>query len=297
MLVRLGQEVQALPRRLSRPSSSASTSTLRAGYRFGHRARAQGVASAATERRSAATGYHPPADGRLRTHRSRSSSRRSGPSSAGSVITFDPDQLTERQAELEAGDERARLLGRPGPGAEDEHRARARLEAPRDLRAARARVRGRTRPLRARPGDGRRDRGVDRAAPPRARAARGGGALQRRLRHRRRGRDAPVGHRRHRRAGLDGDDAADVRALGRRARLQGRAARGEPGRGGGPEELDVHDRGRERLRDPQGRARQAPARAPLAVRRGPPPPDVVRDRDRRAAPARRRRRSRSTRAT
>ena len=72
--------------------------------------------------------------------------------------------------------------------------------------------------------------------------------------------------------------------------LQGRAARGEPGRGGRPQERDVHDRRRERLRDPQGRARQAPARAPVAVRQRAPPPHGVRDGDRRAAPARRRRR-------
>ena len=45
-------------------------------------------------------------------------------------------------------------------------------------------------------------------------------------------------------------------------RLQGRAARGEPGGGGRPEERDLHGRRRERLRHPQGRARQAPARAP-----------------------------------
>ena len=134
-------------------------------------------------------------------------------------------------------------------------------------------------------------------AARRARPPPGGGALQRRVRRRRRRRHAPVRYRRHRRAGLDGDDAAHVRALGRRARLQGRAARSEPGRGGRPEERHVHDRGRERLRDPEGRARQAPARPPLAVRRRPPPADLVRDRDRRAAPARRRRRSRSTKAT
>ena len=48
---------------------------------------------------------------------------------------------------------------------------------------------------------------------------------------------------RHRRAGLDGDDAADVRALGGRPRLQGRAARGEPGRGGGPQERHLHVEG------------------------------------------------------
>ena len=81
------------------------------------------------------------------------------------------------------------------------------------------------------------------------------------------------------------------------ARLRQRAARDEPRRGGRPQERDVHGGGGERLRDPEGRTRQAPARAPLAVRLGPPAPDLVRDGDRRAAAARRRRRSKSTRAT
>ena len=36
--------------------------------------------------------------------------------------------------------------------------------------------------------------------------------------------------------------------------------RGEPGRGGRPQVGDLHRRGRERLRHPEGRARQAPAR-------------------------------------
>src|ERR671919_396403 len=40
--------------------------------------------------------------------RSSSSSRRSGPSSLGSVITFDPDALAARRAELEA------QMGEPG---------------------------------------------------------------------------------------------------------------------------------------------------------------------------------------
>ena len=68
-----------------------------------------------------------------------------------------------------------------------------------------------------------------------------------------------------------------------RPRLQDRAARGEPGRGGGPQVGDVHRRGRERLRHPQGRARRAPARPPVAVRPGAPPPHVVRPGDRQPA--------------
>ena len=104
--------------------------------------------------------------------RFRSSSRRSGSSSPGSVITFDPARLEAARRRARAGDERARLLGRPGARAEDLDRALPRREAARDVRAAARRVRGRGRPARARPGDGRRDRGVDRAAPARARPAR-----------------------------------------------------------------------------------------------------------------------------
>src|SRR5207244_6940732 len=50
--------------------------------------------------------------------RSRSSSRRSGPSSPGSVITFDPDELRKRVAALE------QELGTPGFWDDQQHAAR-----------------------------------------------------------------------------------------------------------------------------------------------------------------------------
>ena len=197
--------------------------------------------------------------------RSRSSSTRSGPSSPGSVITFDPASLERRVAELE------QELNAPGFWDDQERaqkisaehaRVAKRLEI---YRAPHARLRGRRELLELDAATWR-ARSRRRSCPLRARArpAPGGRALRRRVRRRRRRRHAPVGHGRHRRAGLGRDDAAHVRALGRRARLQGRAARGEPGRGGGPQVARRSRRRRERLRDPQGRARQAPPRAPVA---------------------------------
>ena len=71
-------------------------------------------------------------------------------------------------------------------------------------------------------------------------------------------------------------------ALGRAARLQGRAARGERGGGGRHQVGDVPRRRRERLRALLGREGRAPARAAVAVRLRQPPPDVVRRRRGRA---------------
>ena len=63
--------------------------------------------------------------------------------------------------------------------------------------------------------------------------ARGGAAVLGPLRRRRRARHRQRRRRRHRRPGLGRDGAAHVDALGREARLRGRAAGGEPGGGGG----------------------------------------------------------------
>ena len=234
---------------------------------------------------------------RRRRSPSTSSCRSSGPGSTGSVSTFDPAALERRVGELEAA------MGEPGfwddqaraAQTSAEHaRASRRLERYTKLAADYDDARG---AVRARSGDGRRDRLGARADPPRARPARGGGALQRRVRPRRRGRHDPVRRGRHRRAGLGRDAPAHVPALGRRPRLQGGPHRGAPGGGGRAQVRDLHRPRRERLRDPQGRARRPPPRPPAPVRPGAPPPDELRPgrSSRRSSPTTPR--SRSTRTT
>ena len=80
--------------------------------------------------------------------------------------------------------------------------------------------------------------------------------------------DDPRRRRRHGVAGLGGDAPADVPALRRVARLEGRAHRPAGRRGGRTQERDAPRRRRPRLRLPQGRDGRAPPRAHLAVRRG-----------------------------
>ena len=69
-----------------------------------------------------------------------------------------------------------------------------------------------------------------------------------------------------------------VMRSGRAAPLRRRAARGEP-RGGGRDQVrHLPRQGRERLRAVRRREGRAPARPAVAVRRRPPPPDLVRGR-------------------
>ncbi len=104
------------------------------------------------------------------------------------------------------------------------------------------------------------------------------------LRRRRRARDASTRRRRHRRAGLGRDGAADADALGGAARLSGRAARGEPGRGSGHQVGHVP---RRRARTPTGcSAPSAACTGSCACRRSTRPTAA-----RRASPASRWRRS------
>ena len=91
-------------------------------------------------------------------------------------------------------------------------------------------------------------------------AARGRGRRQQQLcrGQRRRGR--------HREPGLGRDAAAHVHALGRAARLQGRADRPPFGRAGRHQVRDDPGQGRERLRQSEDRERRAPAGADQPVR-------------------------------
>ena len=143
-------------------------------------------------------------------------------------------------------------------------------------------------------GDRRRARGAGAGCPGTTRRARGGAAVLRSLRRWRCARDDQRRRGRHRRAGLGRDGPADGDALGGEARLRSRAARGEPGRRGGHQVGDVHRQGRERLRPVRQREGRPPARAAVAVRRGPSPPDELRRRSRSRPSSGRSTRSKST---
>ena len=144
--------------------------------------------------------------------------------------------------------------------------AAGRRRRPRRARGAR---RGGRRPRRRARGGVRLRRGAPRRA-------RGGAPVHRQVRRRRRARHRQRRRRRHRRPGLGRDGAADDDALGRAARLQGRAAGGER-RGGGRHQVGHLPRvsGENAYGLYSRREGRAPARAPLAVRRRQPPPDVA----------------------
>ena len=122
------------------------------------------------------------------------------------------------------------LLGRPGARGQDERRARACDAQARDLPDAGIRRRRPRAPLPRWP---RRTPRWPRSSTSRSRRSRRGSRqleeerlFSGRYDAGRRARDRQRGRRRHRRAGLGRDGAAHADALGREARLQGRAARG-----------------------------------------------------------------------
>ena len=110
----------------------------------------------------------------------------------------------------------------------------------------------------------------------------------------RRGRDDPRRRGRHRLAGLGRDAAAHVPALGGGPRLRAELVEASPGEEAGLKSATFTVKGENALRDAEGRARRAPARAPLAVRQRAPAAHVVRAGDRQPA-ARGRRRGRDRR--
>ena len=209
------------------------------------------------------------------------------PSSTGCVVTFDPASLTARLAELESELNKPDFWNdqqRAAKLSAEHQRAQQKLQRYDELvsnveflQRGRRHVLGRGARADAAPG------------PGRAVAPAGGRALLRRVRRWRRGRHDPVRRRRHRRAGLGRDPPAHVPPLGRAARPQDRGDRPEPGGGVRDQVRDDDDARRERVRDPQGRARQASARPPEPVRLGAPPAHELRAGHRRAAPRRRRR--------
>ena len=169
----------------------------------------------------------------------------------------------------------ARLLGRPGRGGEDsaEHaRATRKVET---FRRPRADVED----LEALAEMAEEDPELAASWRSRSPPSSGASARWRRsgcspaVRRGRRARDDQRRRRRHRRPGLGRDGAADGDALGREARLRGRAAGGQRGGGGRHQVGDLPRRRRERLRPVRRREGRPPARAALAVRLRQPPPD------------------------
>ena len=187
LLVRLGQEVQALPRgdeheprwKAYRGSSALLAATLARILKPGTYGSPDPLPSWGELRREATASACLPSSLERRSYDPRVAdqenqplaqcSRSSEPSLTGFVSTFDPDQLTARQHELEAA------MGAPGFWDDQQrrrphlHRARPRHPAARPLRPAERRGRGGPRALRA--------RSVARGRAARPARARRGGAL------------------------------------------------------------------------------------------------------------------------
>ena len=191
------------------------------------------------------------------------------------MITFDPDALARRIAELDEQSPRPGSGTTPAAG-KVVSAERASSRASSTCSAASRRELGDLPTMVELAGEDEEmapeSPTLDRGARGRDRRAPGGGAVHRRVRRRRRDRHDQRRRGRHRRPGLGRDAAAHVPALGRAARLQVELLDATPGEEAGIKSATFTLDGDNAYGVLAAEKRRAPAGAPVAVRLGPPPP-------------------------